>query len=550
MLLLAIALLAVASCDDSPTGEIDLSFQSDNSQLVAAVEDVNKSLSERLSLVEAAMESGLADSQMALVLLQKAVESLRGSMDEKMAALLEAVQSQGASLETKLALIEAALDSGFADDKEQQTLLGKAIASLAGTLDERVAALETVVKSQMTGLDTKLGLIEVAVREGLADNAAAQGLLKEAIASLGGTMQDKLAAIDSVLGSQQTALSAKLSLIETAVDEGFAGGKTQQELILQALDSLRGSQAEKLAAIDSAVASRTASLTAKLSLIETALNRGISSEADALQQLQAAVSSLKGAVNGMDKAIDGIIAVLGTFDSTTGSVAAALSSIQTAVSGLPTSGEKLAAIEQTLQSFMPKVINGHEYVEMGDGLKWATCNVGATTPEEYGDFFAWAETEKKDIYSFEKYKYLNLTDKNYTKYNNSDNMTKLELADDAARANWGGTWRMPTNEELDWLRINCTWKWTDNYGGIGAKGVIVTSLVPGYAGNQLFFPAAGFQTNDAKIDVGSKGNYWSSCLKPVSTEAKTEQAYNLRFYGSEISQSTRFSGLSVRPVSD
>ena len=548
MLLLAIALLAVASCNDSPTREIDISFQSDNSQLVAAVADVNKSLSERLSLVEAAMESGLADSQTALTLVQKAVESLRGSMDEKVAALLEAVQSQGASLETKLALIEAALDSGFADEKVQQTLLGKAIASLTGTLDERVAALETVVKSQMTGLDTKLGLIEAAVQEGLADNAAAQGLLKEAIASLGGTMQDKLAAIDSVLGSQQTALSAKLSLIETAVDEGFAGGKTQQELILQALDSLRGSRAEKLAAIDSAVASRTASLTAKLSLIETALNSGISSEAAAMQQLQAAVSSLKGAVDGMDKAIDGIIAVLGTFDSNTISVAAALSRIQSAVSGLPTSGEKLAAIEQTLKTFMPKVINGHEYVEMGDGLKWATCNVGATTPEEYGDFFAWGETEKKDNYSFEKYKYI--TDKNYTKYNNSDKLTMLELADDAARANWGGTWRMPTDKELDWLRDNCTWKWTDNYGGIGAKGVIVTSLVSGYAGNQLFFPAAGFQTNADKIDVGSKGNYWSSCLKPVSTEAKTEQAYNLRFYGSEISQSTRFSGLSVRPVSD
>ena len=548
MLLLAIALLAVASCDDSPTGEIDLSFQSDNSQLVAAFEDVNKSLSERLSLVEAAMESGLADSQTALVLLQKAVESLRGSMDEKMAALLEAVQSQGASLETKLALIEAALDSGFADDKEQQTLLGKAIASLAGTLDERVAALETAVKSQRTGLETKLGLIEVAVQEGLADNAAAQGLLKEAIASLGGTMQDKLAAIDSVLGSQQTALSAKLSLIETAVDEGFAGGKTQQELILQALDSLRGSQAEKLAAIDSAVASRTASLTAKISLIETALSSGISSEAAAVRQLQSAVSSLKGSVDGMDKAIDGIIAALGTFDSTTISVAAALSRIQSAVSGLSTYGDRLEAIEQTVESMLPKRLYGHEYVELGDGLKWATCNVGATTPQENGDFFAWGETSIKDDYGYSNYKYL--TNQKYTKYNESDSKTKLDLEDDAARANWGGTWRMPTNEELEWLRQNCTWKWTDNYGGIGAIGVTVTSIVPGYEGNRLFFPAAGFQTNSATIDVGSKGNYWSSCLKPVSIEVKTEQAYNLHFYGCEVTASTRFSGLSVRPVSD
>ena len=131
-----------------------------------------------------------------------------------------------------------------------------------------------------------------------------------------------------------------------------------------------------------------------------------------------------------------------------------------------------------------------------------------------------------------------------------DSKTKLDLEDDAARANWGGTWRMPTNEELEWLRQNCTWKWTDNYGGIGAIGVTVTSIVPGYEGNRLFFPAAGFQTNSATIDVGSKGNYWSSCLKPVSIEVKTEQAYNLHFYGCEVTASTRFSGLSVRPVSD
>ena len=97
-----------------------------------------------------------------------------------------------------------------------------------------------------------MSLLEAAVKDGLADNAAAQELLKEAIASMGGTLESQMAAIDSVLVSRQADLSAKLLLIETAVQEGFAGGKTQQELILQALDSLGGSQAEKLAAIDSA----------------------------------------------------------------------------------------------------------------------------------------------------------------------------------------------------------------------------------------------------------------------------------------------------------
>lgn len=488
------ALLAAASCDNSPAGEIDISFQSDDTQLVAAVEDVNKSLSERLSLVEAALSSGLADSQTALALLQKAVESLRGSLEEKLAALLEAVQNQSASLETKMALIEAALRSGFADEAAQQALLEKTIASLGGSLEQKLAALETVMKNQGTALDSKLGLVDAAVKAGLADNAAAQDLLKEAIESLGGTLETRIAAIDSALVSRQTPLTAKLSLIQTALTEGF------------------------------------------------------SSDAKALQQLQTAVTSLKGLEKGTDQTIDDIIAALGSFDSTTTSFAEALSKIQKAVSGLSNDNEILTAIQQTLISYLPKTINGHEYVEMGDGLKWATCNVGATTPEEYGDFFAWGETGIKDEYGFENYNYI--TDKQYTKYNHSDKKTKLELTDDAARANWGGTWRMPTDAELDWLRNNCTWKWTSNYGGIGAIGVIVTSLVPGYVGNQIFFPAAGFQTYGTQIDVGSKGNYWSSCLNPVSTEAITEQAYFLHFYGHEIASATRFSGKSVRPVSD
>lgn len=488
------ALLAVASCDSVQTSEIDVSIKSDDTLLVAAVQDVNKSLSERLSLVDAALSSGLADSQTALMLIQKAVESLRGSLEEKLAALLEAVQSQGASLETKLALIQAAMDKGFADAAAQQALLEKAIASLGGSLEEKLAALETVMKSRGTALDSKLGLVDAAVKAGLADNATVQDLLKKAIESLGGTLEDRMAAIESALVSRQTPLTEKLSLIQTALTEGF------------------------------------------------------SSDAIALEQLQKAVASIKGMADGTDETIDGIIAVLGTFDSTTTSVAAALLKIQQAVSGLSNDKEILAAIQQTLKSFLPKIINGHEYVEMGDGLKWATCNVGATIPEEYGDFFAWGETEEKDNYGYDNYKYL--ANQKYTKYNESDSKTKLELTDDAARANWGGTWRMPTDAELDWLRDNCNWTWTSNYGGIGAIGVIVTSLVPGYAGNQLFFPAAGFQTNNDEIDVGSKGNYWSSCLKPVSIEAKTEQAYVLHFYGHEITSSTRFSGLSVRPVSD
>ena len=94
--------------------------------------------------------------------------------------------------------------------------------------------------------------------------------------------------------------------------------------------------------------------------------------------------------------------------------------------------------------------NGHDYVDLGLSIKWATCNVGASSPEEYGDYFAWGETEPKSIYDWSTYKYCNGSETTLTKYNYSniygtvDNKTTLEMSDDAARANWGGGWRMPT----------------------------------------------------------------------------------------------------------
>ncbi|MBO7269682.1 MAG: InlB B-repeat-containing protein, partial [Bacteroidales bacterium] len=112
--------------------------------------------------------------------------------------------------------------------------------------------------------------------------------------------------------------------------------------------------------------------------------------------------------------------------------------------------------------------NDHEWVDLGlpSGLKWATCNVGANTPEGYGDYFAWGETSPKNDYSWSTYKYCKGSKNTLTKYNTDsnygtvDNKITLDLSDDAARANWGGKWRMPTKAEQDELINNCTWTWT------------------------------------------------------------------------------------------
>ena len=192
--------------------------------------------------------------------------------------------------------------------------------------------------------------------------------------------------------------------------------------------------------------------------------------------------------------------------------------------------------------------NGHEYVDLGLSVKWATCNVGANSPEEYGDYFAWGETTPKTTYFWSTYKYCNGLYDTMTKYctdsyyGTVDNKTTLELTDDAARVNWGGKWRMPTKAEQDELRDtdNCTWTWTTQKG---VKGYKVTSKKNG---NSIFLPAAGYRSNDNLICAGIWGSYWSSSLSSYSCH----DAYSVFFSSSYVNCSdySRHDGRSVRAV--
>ena len=155
--------------------------------------------------------------------------------------------------------------------------------------------------------------------------------------------------------------------------------------------------------------------------------------------------------------------------------------------------------------------NGHDWVDLGLSVKWATTNVGASSPSDYGRYYAWGETSPKNDYSVDTYKWCNGSYDNLSKYNTDasygtvDNKTRLDRADDAARANWGGSWRMPTNEEFEELIAKCSWTWTSKDGKNGYK-------VTGKNGNSIFFPAAGVRTGTSVSFAGSNGLYWSSSL--------------------------------------
>ena len=168
----------------------------------------------------------------------------------------------------------------------------------------------------------------------------------------------------------------------------------------------------------------------------------------------------------------------------------------------------------------PNVVDGHEYVDLGlpSGTLWATCNVGADIPEEYGDYFAWGETSPKDVlYDWTTYIWCNGSYNTMTKYcTNSDygfkgftdGKTELDPEDDAAYVNWGPGWRMPSADQVNELFTQCTWTWTQ-LNGVNGR------MVTGPNGNTIFLPAAGYQW-PSLLNVGSRGIYRSRTLAPSS----------------------------------
>lgn len=180
-------------------------------------------------------------------------------------------------------------------------------------------------------------------------------------------------------------------------------------------------------------------------------------------------------------------------------------------------------------------INGHEYVDLGlpSGIKWATCNVGANKPSDYGNYYAWGETETKSTYTAENSKTYAISSYNYNIGGSSST--------DAARANWGGSWRMPTKTEMEELMDKCTWTWTTQNGYNGY-------LVTGTNGKSIFLPAAGSHIGSLHGNNGSCGYFWSS----APNGSYDGRAYRLNFSSGDhcVDWSCRFIGFPVRPVSE
>lgn len=195
--------------------------------------------------------------------------------------------------------------------------------------------------------------------------------------------------------------------------------------------------------------------------------------------------------------------------------------------------------------------NGHDYIDLGlpSGTMWASCNVGADTPEAYGDYFAWGETQPKTTYTWATYQYCNGENNQLTKYCNmasfgyngfTDPYTVLRSDDDAATANWGDRFSTPTNAQWQELWANTTNEWTTRNG---VNGRLIKAK---NSNNSIFLPAGGYYWIETLNRVGADGNYWSSSL---DTTGPSNALYS-KFYSGNHSSGPydRSVGYSVRPV--
>ena len=207
----------------------------------------------------------------------------------------------------------------------------------------------------------------------------------------------------------------------------------------------------------------------------------------------------------------------------------------------------LSEVDSITFSLPESAEKAYKYVDLGlpSGTLWADRNVGADSPEGYGDYFAWGETAPKSTYNWSTYKWCRGSSDTMIKYctdsNNHgtvDNKTVLDLEDDAAYVNMGPEWRMPTKDELYELMSFCTWVWTTQNGTLGHK-------VTGPNGNSIFLPAAGCRYDSLLDYVGSDGYYWSSSLD----ESDSDYAWSL-YFGSGLGTPSyyRFDGRTVRAV--
>ena len=507
-----------------------------------------------------AIDRGSLKNEEAIAKLAAAIDRMNSDQQAKLQAIRDVLSSVNTTLETKLVAIEAALKAQTLSMEGKLDLIRGVLADQKVTLDTRLAAIEAAMKAQTLSLEGKLDLLTAAVDNQTLKQEELAEKLVTAIDNLGEGLGEKLDQIKGVLDDQNTTLKTKLEAIEAAIKAQTLSLEGKLDLLEAAVKALPD-YSLRLEAISTAIANLP-DYGDKLSAIEAAV-KGMPDYGEKLSAIVASLNAIK------DQA-----EALGTGQT---SIASKIAGVTDAIndlvaevnSGNTSAAAALAQIIQKLEDLKDSIGGGGttpstmEYVDLGlpSGLKWAKCNLGASKPSGGGDNYAWGETapKNKNKFYWKTYKWMQAgqSDEKYiTKYTIADgqtegiwydssgnfigdNKTTLVAADDAATANLGSPWRMPTADEIQELLDNCTWFLTTRDGVDGYQ-------VDGPNGNAIFLPC-DYSYIDGATAIGKVGFYWSSSL----FDTKSNTAFILCFYEPNYIEKVAFSrrgGCKVRPV--
>lgn len=508
---------------------------------VTVVNDFNK--------VVDAINNGSLTNEQAIAQITAAINNMDVDQQTKLQAIMDAITSVNNTIATKLAVIEAAMKA--------QTI----------SIEGKLALIEDVIQNQNTVLDIKLGAIEAMLKEQTIAMEKKMDLIKNILADQNTTLDNKLAAIAATMREQTIALTEKMQIIESVMKDQKTAFETKIDIFTKAVINLPNYE-DILEAIKTAIININPN--EQLKFLQGVLDKYCSDELrypdnplSYKGKLYYCIAEIEDTLRYMTykddkfkairKAIEKLAGENAKLDGILDNMKKIVEAIQ---AGKTSENEGWAEIAKMLELLKTTAgIGGStdkvEYVDLGlpSGNLWATCNLGASAPEAYGDYYAWGEVEPKQVYTNSNHKWYKegAPSLGFTKYNNEDGKLSLEDEDDAVIQKLGNGWRTPTLadfRELTNQKYTTIKKTTLN----GVAGYQITSKKNK---KSIFIPFAGFRNDKPQTREISSSEEVAVCM--TNQRRIDNQVFNcwtfafeqdrIRRYGKR-----RYDGISIRPV--
>ena len=488
-MLLAIPAFFSSCQEDAPQIDYTMSVTvvNDFSKVVDAINNGTLKNEQAIAQLTAAIDKMNADQQTKLQAIKDVLNSVNATVDAKLAVIEAAMKAQTLSLEGKLALIEDAMKAQTLTIEKKCDAIVAAIKALPD-YTEKLQAIEKAI-SALPDYTAKLEAIEKALTSQTLALAEKLGFIQAALEDQTIAMKEKMDILKGVINDQTKALDLRLGALETAMKNQTLELKDKLTLLNSTLETQTLTLANKLEAISSAVEAMP-DYTSKLAAIETAIK--------ALPNYEAQLKALNNLITDQNSKLDDQIAALEGIKNAIPDYSNKLDAIEKAIKAMPDYNAAINSIKDEIANLVKEVKGGNKSeadalaeiakkleelkaaggigggskpkpipkncIDLGlpSGLLWAKSNMGTTEPTEIGDYYAWGETSTKKEYVNSTYKHFKANKygdiKEILKYTEKDWKTVLELEDDAANANLGVGYRIPTQEDWQELLDNCKWE--------------------------------------------------------------------------------------------